>query len=133
MSLEAAPVTGSVVLSGSEGGRVSLRTLIWIRWVAVAGQAVTLLIVHLALGFTLPLEIALGVVATSALINFANQMQRTGSLRLGDRDAMMYLAYDVVQLGALLYLTGGLQNPFALLLLAPVTVGASILSRSSTT
>ena len=115
----------------SEGGRVSLRTLIWIRWIAVAGQAVTLLIVHLALGFTLPLEIALGVVATSALINLANQMQRTGSLRLGDRDAMMYLAYDVVQLGALLYLTGGLQNPFALLVLAPVTVGATILSRRS--
>lgn len=116
---------------GTERGRVSLRTLIWIRWIAVAGQAVTLLIVHLALGFTLPLEIALGVVATSALINLANQMQRTGSLRLGDRDAMMYLAYDVVQLGALLYLTGGLQNPFALLVLAPVTVGATILSRRS--
>jgi len=117
---------------GTERGRVSLRTLIWIRWIAVAGQAVTLLIVHLALGFTLPLEIALGVVATSALINLANQMQRTGSLRLDDRDAMMYLAYDVVQLGALLYLTGGLQNPFALLVLAPVTVGATILSRHST-
>jgi len=117
--------------SGAERGRVSLRTLIWIRWVAVAGQAVTLLIVHLALGFTLPLEIALGVVATSAVINFANQMQRTGSLRLGDRDAMTYLAYDIVQLGALLYLTGGLQNPFSLLVLAPVTVGATILSRRS--
>ena len=119
------------VPSGVEHGRVSLRTLIWIRWVAVAGQAVTLLIVHLALGFTLPLEIALGVVATSAVINFANQMQRTGSLRLGDRDAMTYLAYDIVQLGALLYLTGGLQNPFSLLVLAPVTVGATILSRRS--
>ena len=116
---------------GAERGRVSLRTLIWIRWIAVAGQAVTLLIVHLALGFTLPLEIALGVVATSALINLANQMQRTGSLRLGDRDAMMYLAYDVVQLGALIYLTGGLQNPFTILVLAPVTVGATILSRRS--
>ncbi|HEV2674493.1 MAG TPA: ActS/PrrB/RegB family redox-sensitive histidine kinase [Aliidongia sp.] len=115
----------------TERGRVSLRTLIWIRWIAVAGQAVTLLVVHLALGFTLPLEIALGVVATSAVINLANQLQRTGSLRLGDRDAMMYLAYDVVQLGALLYLTGGLQNPFSLLVLAPVTVGATILSRRS--
>jgi two-component system, sensor histidine kinase RegB len=115
----------------TERGRVSLRTLIWIRWVAVIGQAITLLIVHLALGFTLPLEIALGVVATSAVINFANQLQQTGSLRLGDRDAMTYLAYDVVQMGALLYLTGGLQNPFALVVLAPVTVGATILSRSS--
>jgi two-component system sensor histidine kinase RegB len=115
-----------------ERGRVSLRTLIVIRWIAVFGQAGTLLIVHLALGFTLPLGIALGVVAASALINLANSFQNSGAVRLGDRDAMMYLAYDVVQLGALLYLTGGLQNPFALLVLAPVTVGASILSRTAT-
>ena len=117
----------------SEGGRVSLRTLILIRWVAVIGQLVTLLTVHFALGFVLPLEIALCVVGVSALINIANSFQRPGSVRLGDRDAMMYLAYDVVQLAALLYLTGGLQNPFTLLILAPMTVGASILSRSSTT
>ena len=116
-----------------ERGRVSLRTLILIRWTAIIGQAVTLLIVHFALGFVLPLEIALAVVGVSALINIANSFQRPGMVRLGDRDAMMYLAYDVVQLSALLYLTGGLQNPFALLLLAPVTVGASILSRNSTT
>ncbi|MEI9985930.1 MAG: hypothetical protein WDN69_23740 [Aliidongia sp.] len=68
------------------------------------GQVVTLLTVHYALGFVLPLEIALCVVGVSALINIANSFQRPGSVRLGDRDAMMYLAYDVVQLGALLYL-----------------------------
>jgi two-component system sensor histidine kinase RegB len=118
---------------GIENGRVSLRTLILIRWVAVIGQVVTLLTVHFALGFVLPLEIALCVVGVSALINIANTFQRPGTVRLGDRDAMMYLAYDVVQLGALLYLTGGLQNPFTLLILAPMTVGASILSRGSTT
>lgn len=116
----------------AEDGRVSLRTLVLIRWIAVAGQAVTLIIVHLVLGFTLPLEIALGVVAASAAINLANSFQKPGAVRLDDRDAMTYLAYDVVQLGALIYLTGGLQNPFALLVLAPVTVGASILSRGST-
>jgi two-component system sensor histidine kinase RegB len=115
-----------------ERGRVNLRTLIVIRWIAVVGQAVTLLIVNLALGFTLPLEIALGVVAASALINIANSLQTSGSVRLGDRDVTMYLAYDVIQLGALIYLTGGLQNPFVLLMLAPVTIGAAILSRAST-
>ncbi|HVJ52859.1 MAG TPA: ActS/PrrB/RegB family redox-sensitive histidine kinase [Aliidongia sp.] len=116
----------------AERGRINLRTLIMIRWIAVIGQAITLLIVHLALGFTLPLEIALGVVAASALINIANSLQKSGSVRLGDRDVTLYLAYDVIQLGALIYLTGGLQNPFVLLLLAPVTVGATILSRAST-
>jgi two-component system sensor histidine kinase RegB len=115
-----------------ERGRVSLRTLIMIRWIAVAGQAVTLLIVHLVMGFTLPLEIALGVVAASALINIANSFQSSGSIRLGDRDVTMYLAYDVIQLGTLIYLTGGLLNPFVLLVLAPVMIGATILSRFST-
>ncbi len=115
-----------------ERGRINLRTLIMIRWIAVIGQASTLLIVHLALGFTLPLEIALGVVAASALINIANSLQTSGAVRLGDRDVTMYLAYDVVQLGALIYLTGGLQNPFVLLVMAPVTIGATILSRAST-
>src|ERR1700761_7551646 len=82
-----------------ERGRINLRTLIMIRWIAVIGQATTLLIVDLALGFTLPLEIAMGVVAASALINIANSLQTSGSVRLGDRDVTMYLAYDVVQLG----------------------------------
>jgi len=133
MSQEALDLGGRADDVVTERGRVSLRTLILIRWIAVIGQVVTLLIVHLALGFVLPLEIALCVVGVSALINIANSFQRPGTVRLGDRDAMMYLAYDVVQLGALLYLTGGLQNPFTLLVLAPMTVGASILSRTSTT
>ena len=51
--------------------------------------------------------------------------------RLGDREAALYLAYDMLQLGMLLFLTGGLQNPFAILMLAPVTVSATILSRRS--
>jgi two-component system sensor histidine kinase RegB len=112
-----------------EAARVSLRTLIVIRWIAVAGQALTLIVVHSALGFTLPLEIALAVVAISAGVNLVDGIWRGGSTRLGDREATSYLAFDVVQLGALLYLTGGLQNPFALLVVTPVTVGASILSR----
>jgi two-component system sensor histidine kinase RegB len=115
-----------------ERGRVSLRTLILIRWIAIVGQLLTLLIVHMVLGFTLPLELALGVVGASALINLMNAMQKCGQVRLDDRDAMLHLAYDIVQVAALLFLTGGLQNPFALLLVAPVTVGASILSRPST-
>jgi len=115
-----------------ERGRVSLRTLILIRWVAIIGQSITLLIVRMVLGFTLPLEIAFGVVGASAVINVVNSAQNCGSVRLDDRDAMLHLAYDIVQVAALLGLTGGLQNPFALLELAPVTVGATFLTRRST-
>jgi two-component system sensor histidine kinase RegB len=114
-----------------ERGRVSLRTLVFIRWVAITGQAVTLLIVHKVMGFSLPLQIALGVVGASVIINLVNSFQQPGSVRLDDHDLMLHLAYDIVQVAALVYLTGGLQNPFSLMVLAPVTVGASILSRPS--
>ncbi len=110
---------------------VSLRMLVLIRWVAVLGQAATILFVHYGLGFVLPVESALAVVGTSALLNVAASWPRRASARLGDREAAFYLAYDILQLGMLLFLTGGLQNPFAILMLAPVTVSATILSRRS--
>ena len=50
-----------------------------------------------------------------------------------DREAGRYLAWDLVQLGLLLWLTGGVSNPFAIIILAPVTVSASILERATTT
>jgi two-component system sensor histidine kinase RegB len=111
---------------------VSLRMLVLIRWVVVAGQAATILLVHYGLGFVLPIEGALAVVATSAALNIAASWPRRASPRLGDREASFYLAYDMLQLGMLLFLSGGLLNPFAMLMLAPVTVAATILSRRST-
>src|SRR5487761_89 len=108
---------------------VSLRMLVLIRWVAVIGQAATLLVVHYALGFALPLSAALGVVAVSALLNVVAWISNRAAARLGNREAAIYLAFDTLQLGVLLFLTGGLQNPFAMLMLAPVTVSATILTR----
>jgi two-component system sensor histidine kinase RegB len=126
--LRQTPADGPSTLPAAQG-RLSLRTLVMVRWIAVSAQVVTLLIVHLLLGFTLPLQIAFGIVALSALVNIISTIQGSRGIRLGEGDAMMYLLYDIVELSALLYLTGGLQNPFAFLLLAPVTVGAGILSR----
>jgi two-component system, sensor histidine kinase RegB len=110
-------------------GRISLRTLVPIRWVAIAGQALTILTVHYGLGYRLPLLPALGVVGSSALLNVVLIVLRQAAARLGERDATLCLGYDILQLGMLLYLTGGLQNPFSILILAPVTVAATILSR----
>ncbi len=110
---------------------ISLRKLVLIRWVAVIGQAITLLIVYFGLGFDLPIKSAFAVVAASAVLNAVASLPRSAGARLGDREAALYLAYDTLQLGILLYLTGGLQNPFAMLMLAPVTISATILSRAS--
>jgi two-component system sensor histidine kinase RegB len=108
--------------------RISLRRLVLIRWVAIAGQAVALLVVHYAFDFRVPLLAAFAVVGCSVVLNLCVTLYRRAATRLGEREAAVFLGYDLVQLGVLLYLTGGLQNPFAILILAPVTVAATILS-----
>lgn len=113
-------------------GRVRLRTLLAIRWVAVVGQAGSLLFVDLFLGYPIPLIPAILVVAALAIATFVPQVRRKSNARLTDRESALYFAFDMVQLTVLLSLTGGLHNPFSLLLLAPVTVSAAALSFRST-
>ena len=112
-------------------GRVRLRTLVAIRWIAIAGQAAALLVVHFGLLFPVPLAPAFFCVFASAGFNVWVQRGR-GRMWLGDGDAALTLAYDLVQLGGLLYLTGGLHNPFSVFILAPATISATLLSRRST-
>jgi two-component system sensor histidine kinase RegB len=112
-------------------GGVRLRTLVLIRWGAVAGQAFTAAVVHWGLGFGMPVLAVGGTIALSALLNLTVSIGRPGSARIDDREAAIFLAFDILQLAVLLYLTGGLTNPFALLLLAPVAIGATILSLAS--
>ena len=91
-------------------GRVRLRTLVLIRWVAVAGQAAALLIVHFGLGFKLPLGPALRRswrfrrCSTSGTVALVAAAPRRA---LDDRAAAVFLAFDILQLAVLLYLTGG--------------------------
>ncbi|MGE0256430.1 MAG: ActS/PrrB/RegB family redox-sensitive histidine kinase [Alphaproteobacteria bacterium] len=116
----------------TRAGRVSLRTLTAIRWIAIAGQIAALVVVRYGLGWALPIAPALAVVAASVLLNLALAFRRPARGRLGDAEAAAYLGFDVLQLAALLYLTGGLTNPFALLVLGPVAVSATVLSRRAT-
>jgi two-component system sensor histidine kinase RegB len=109
--------------------RISLRRLVLIRSVAVSGQAATLLAVHFLLGFKLPLLPALVVVGCSVLLNLGALLYHRAGTRLGETAAALYLAYDTLQLAVLLYLTGGLENPFSILMLAPITVAATALSQ----
>ncbi len=113
-------------------GRVRLRTVLIIRWIAVAGQALTLLVVHYVLGFPMQIGWAGTAVAALAAVTLAAQVRRPQSERLTDRESALYFAFDILQLAVLLYLTGGLNNPFSVLILAPVTVSAAALSHRST-
>jgi two-component system sensor histidine kinase RegB len=108
-------------------GPVRLRTLTTLRWLAVAGQTAAIITVHFFLGFRTPLALCLGVIALSAWLNLFVMMRFSPQRFLTDREAAAYIGFDIVQLCALLFLTGGLHNPFAALILAPVTIAASIL------
>jgi two-component system sensor histidine kinase RegB len=124
---------GAMPDAGGEAGvSVWLRTLTLIRWVAIAGQALALLIVHFGFGFDVPLIPAMAVVGASLILNFSVSAGYATPVRLGEKAASAFLAFDIIQLAALLYLTGGLENPFSILLLAPVAVSATILSLRST-
>jgi two-component system sensor histidine kinase RegB len=119
-------------LAGGGEPRARLRTLTLIRWIAIVGQAFTILLVHFSLGLALPLAPLLAAVALSALINLVLSVSFAPTTRLTERGAGLLLGYDVAQLAFLLALTGGLQNPFSILLLVPVTLSATILSLRTT-
>ncbi|MDB5506045.1 MAG: ActS/PrrB/RegB family redox-sensitive histidine kinase [Devosia sp.] len=107
-------------------------TLVGLRWLAIGGQLVGVLFVELGLGYPLPLVPCLLVIAVSVVVNLGLTFRIGGGLRPQPRYPAVQLAYDLLQLGALLALTGGLQNPFSLLLLAPVSVSATTLSQRAT-
>ncbi len=113
-------------------GRVRLQTLVLLRWIAITGQLLAILFVHFGLDFRLPLLPALAVVGVSALLNIVLFIVYPIAKRLSEAGATGYLAFDLAQLGLLLYLTGGVDNPFAVLILVPVTVSATILTLRST-
>ena len=104
-----------------------LRTLVRLRWLAVIGQTGTVLAVHFLFGFALPLGWCLAAIALSAWLNIFFTLRWRSSVHLPGQYAALLLGYDILQLAVLLYLTGGLENPFAFLFLVPVTVSASSL------
>jgi two-component system sensor histidine kinase RegB len=106
-------------------GRTRLRTLISLRWLAIIGQFGALLFVHFVLGFELPMAACLAAVGASAWLNVALMAVFPSQHLSSPGETAAQLAFDIVQLAALIGLTGGLQNPFLLMILAPVTVGAS--------
>ena len=107
--------------------RLRLQTIVRLRWLAVLGQSVTVLGAYAVLGIDLPIGGCFAVIALSAWLNVALRIRYPASQRLKANYAFIMLGYDILQLAALLYLTGGLENPFAFLLIAPVTVSASTL------
>src|SRR6195256_4909639 len=106
---------------------VRLDTLLRLRWLAIIGQTTAVLVVQYACEFPLPIWACLAVIALSAWLNVALRLRFHLTQRLEPDRAAWLLAFDIAELSVLLYLTGGLQNPFAFLFLAPVLLSATAL------
>src|SRR6204780_3257377 len=106
---------------------VRLDTLVRLRWLAVLGQFGAVLVVHFGLEFEVPIWACVAVIALSALLNVALRVGFRETQWLEPDRAAWLLAFDIAELAALLYLTGGLENPFSFLLLGPVLISATAL------
>lgn len=111
---------------------VRVRTLLLLRWLAILGQLTAILFVSLGLQFTMPTAACLGLVAISAWSNVFLRLKFGENQRMPEPWTAGVMGFDIVQLSVQLALTGGLTNPFALLLIAPVMVSATTLSASRT-
>jgi len=106
---------------------VRLDTLLRLRWLAIIGQTTAVLVVHYGLDFDLPIWACLAVIMLSGWLNIALRLRFHMTQRLEPDRAAWLLAFDIAELAMLLFLTGGLQNPFAFLFLGPVLISATAL------
>ncbi len=110
-------------------GSLRRQTLVALRWGAVLGQTLALIVVSQFLGFEYPL-IACGLtILASVIVNIVVTLRMPLDRRVSDFEAYMQLGFDLWQLAGLLWLTGGIVNPFSILFLAPVVTAATTLSR----
>ena len=111
---------------------VRLRTLTVLRWMAVFGPIAVLTMVQRYFGLNLELGLCYLAIGASVIVNLLAIYIYPENKRLNEAEAFSFLLFDIAQLAFLLSMTGGLHNPFALLILAPVTISAAALQLRST-
>ncbi|MCL4767570.1 MAG: ActS/PrrB/RegB family redox-sensitive histidine kinase [Hyphomicrobiaceae bacterium] len=114
------------------GSSLRLQTIVRLRWFAVLGQLLAVSIVQVGFGFEFPIGLCMLLISASAWLNVFLRVRYPARYRLGATFATGLLAYDILQLVALLFLTGGIENPFVVLIVAPVTVSAATLPLRNT-
>lgn len=112
-----------------EAEPIRMRTLVLLRWVSIAGQLAAVIVARM-MGIGFAIGPVLALIAAAIAVNLWQVL--SPPRRTSARMAVVNLTFDVVQISALMALTGGLANPFALLVLAPVTVAATSLDARET-
>ncbi|MBC7677190.1 MAG: ActS/PrrB/RegB family redox-sensitive histidine kinase [Rhodoferax sp.] len=121
------------LLSGNlRSDQLRMRTLILLRWMAIAGQIAAIVVADIFYKIQLPIGLCYLVVGASIIANLVSSYIFPATKRLSEAEALLTLMFDLSQLSLLVFLTGGLANPFALLILAPVTISATALRLRTT-
>ena len=128
--MDQAPI--SIFDNSARSEWVRMRTLLLLRWLAVAGQTLAVFIGVYFLELRLNVGMCMLIIGTSVVFNLISIFVLPESKRLSQRQTTFSLLFDLGQLVLLLYFNGGLNNPFAVLILAPVTISATALKRNAT-
>ena len=106
------------------------KTLVTLRWIAIAGQFLTINFVYFVLKFSFPFYYCCLVIFLGALTNFYLQFKVKKNL-ISTLNSAIYLVYDLIQFSVLIFFTGGITNPFIILLVIPAVVSSAFLSLRS--
>ena len=117
----------SEVFTSKDSIQLDKKTLVFLRWIAIVGQLITISIVFFFFKFELPFFYCSIVIFLGALTNFYLQFKFKNN-QLNNFTSTFVLFYDLVQLSFLLYLTGGITNPFSILLIVPAIVSSTFLN-----
>ena len=107
------------------------KTVVILRWIALIGQLVTIYIVHFFLDLNLPIILCSITIFCGGLTNIFIQFNLKKN-QLSNIESTILLFYDVIQLAVLIYLTGGVTNPFVIFLVVPAIVSSTLLNLAST-
>lgn len=112
---------------GLRRNSLRVRTLVTLRWLIIVGEVGILAFAAVVLGFKAPFGLCAAIIALSIWVNILTTLALPGQRTTGDWEATGQLAFDILQITAIIFLTGGAANPFILMLIAPVALAAATL------
>ena len=121
----------SEAFTSKDSIQLDKKTLVILRWIATVGQYITLSAGYFILKFELPFLYCSLIILLGALTNIYLQF-KVKENQLNNFNSTIYLLYDLFQLAVLVYFTGGITNPFTILLIIPAIVSSAFLNVKST-
>ena len=121
----------SDLLKFEEDLSLEKKTVVILRWIALIGQLITIYFVHFYINFELPLIFCSLTIFFGGLTNIFIQFNFKKN-QLSNIESTILLFYDVIQLAVLIYLTGGVTNPFIIFLIVPALISSTLLNLAST-